>query len=518
MFEGLKSFFTGRPPQEGAKIEAASDLPAAPLPNKVKGKQATLPSYLRTAKPSTTSPLTRTDRLLANKNILDYRASADSRDTIRDFRRASPDLAAAVTAYVRTGITSGYTAIARNMDGTINPEGTNVLQQVLARMNIMNDYTIGFDDSLSIRSLSEAWAQDLVTQGACCGELVLDKARLPDKLQPVATQQIRMFPSSDGRKLIPKQFVAGNYIDLDIPTFFMVTLDADLLEPYPISPIEPAIQAVLFSADFMNDIRRVVKRAIHPRVIVTIDEEKFKKTIPNEFTGDQEAINSYMASVVQRVSDDVNNLNPEDALVVFDTFGIEVVDHGNTSLSQEYTVLQGLADAKLAAGAKVLPTILGHAGGTSNTASAEVLMFLKAVEGSIWGKLNEMLSKMLTLAVRLLGNDVYVEFTYNAIDLRPESELEAFYALRQSRVLELLSLGMITDEEASIRLSGHLPPAGYKPLSGTNFRPNTGQVPAGDGFNGASNSGSTLNQKVKSDAPTGTRGKKVEAAPLTVVS
>lgn len=495
MFERIKSFFTG------TEMSAAVALPVQPVP-KVSNKQISLPSFVRVAKPSTTTPLTRVDRLLSSTDITTYRANADSRQVIRDFTRASPDLSAAVTSYIRTGITSGYTAIAKNTDGTVNPEATASLQQVLTRMNIINDYSVGYDDSLSIRSLSEAWARDLVTVGACCGELVLDKQRLPSVIQPISSTQIRLFSSKDGRKIIPKQFIASEYYDLDVPTFFMVTLDADLLEPYPISPIETAIQAVIFSAEFMNDIRRIVKKAIHPRVVVTIDEEKFRKGVPPEFQNDSSKLTAYMASVVADLEAKVNDLAPEDAVVMFDTIGIEVVDHGNTNLSQEYTVLQDLANSKLATGAKVLPTVLGHSNGTSNTASAEVLLFMKYVEGTVWGKLNEMFSKTLTLATRLLGYDVYVEFAYNAIDLRPENELEAFKAMKQSRVLELVSLGYMSDEEASVHLTGHLPPAGFKPLVGTNFRPNTGAEPAGDGYNGASNSGSTTNQNLAPKTPT----------------
>ena len=35
--------------------------------------------------------------------------------------------------------------------------------------------------------------------------------------------------------------------------------------------------------------------------------------------------------------------------------------------------------------------------------------------------------------------------------------------------LEKLSLGLITDEEASLTLTGKLPPPGYKPRAGTMF-------------------------------------------------
>lgn len=484
------------------EMSAATDLPTPDTP-KAKGKQMVLPSFLKTAKPNPKNKLGLDERNTANKDITTYRTTSGTRETIRQFVKSSPDLSASVTSYIRTGITSGHTAVAKNPDGTFNPEASGTLAQILTRMNILNDYSLGYDDSPSLRSLCETWAKELLTYGGMAGELVLDKVRMPDKIQPVSISQIELFPSSDGKRVIPHQRIAGLDIVLDVPTFFMVSLDQDVLTPYAESPIEPALQAVLFSADFMNDIRKIVKKAIHPRVVVTIDHEKFLKHIPQDISQDPEKMTAHMNTVIQDLSESINGLEPEDAMVVFDMIGVEIQDHGNTNLSNEYKVIQDLADAKMATGAKVLPTVLGHSGGTSNVASAEVLMFMKYVEGSVWAKLNEMLSKMLTLAVRLLGHDVYVEFSFNPIDLRPESELETFKAMKQSRVLELLSIGMISDEEASVMLTGHLPPAGYKKMVGTGFRPNTAVQPAGDGYNGASNSGSTMNQNLKSDAPSG---------------
>jgi hypothetical protein len=204
---------------------------------------------------------------------------------------------------------------------------------------------------------------------------------------------------------------------------------------------------------------------------------------------------------VQALLDQVDNSNAQNALVMMDSITYDVKDHGNTNLSNEYAIIGGMINEKTAAGTKVMPTVLGHSGGTSNTASAETLLFIKHVEGAVWSKLNEMFSKMFTLGVRLYGYDVSVEFAFDPIDLRPTNELEAFAAMKQSRVLEQLSLGLITDEEASIELTGHLPPAGYKPLSGTGFRPNTSSEPTGNGYNGASNSGSTLNQNLNPSTP-----------------
>jgi hypothetical protein len=496
----------------GGEISAATEYPADPPP-KAKRGQVILPSFLTTSKPNPNSALIREDKRLYNTDLTTLRQGTSTFDTIRKFVKSSPDLSAAVTSYIRTAVTDQYTGAAKNMDGTFNPEATSALAQVITRMNVLNDYTIGYDDSYSLRAIAEVWGKEMLQYGGMAGELVLNKALLPDKFQPVSVSQIRLHPSSDGKKVIPHQLIAGQDISLDIPTFFMVTLDQDLLTPYSESPIESAIQGVLFSLDFMNDIRRIVKRAIHPRLTCTIDWEKLKKTIPPDVLNDQAKMTEYLGQIVSDLETKINGLNPEDALILLDTVAVDVIDHGNTDLSNELTVLQGLADAKLRSGAKAMPTVVGMASGTSNVASTEALMFVKFVEGAVWGKLNEMFSKMFTLAVRLLGHDVYVEFSLAPIDLRPKSELETFAALKQSRVLELLSLGLLSDEEASLILTGHLPPPGAPKLSGTMFF----QTKAAGAGDGSTNDGSTLNQNLKSKAPDGgARGqnKKADVVPL----
>lgn len=488
----------------GFDLMAATQL-ATPQTPKAPNRALTLPSYMTSSKPNPSSALTLNDRQLANTDITTLRTGTSSRQVIADFVRASPDLSAAVTSYVRLGVTEHYTAIAYNPDRTCNPEATAALAHLITIMDVLPDYSNGFDDSQSLRGLSETWARQLMLTGALAGELVLDKMRLPSKIQAIQTAQIKFYPTADAKRKTPKQEVSGNTVDLDVPTFFYVSLDQDPNDAYSSSPIEPAIQATIFSADFMNDIRRIVKRAIHPRMVVTINEEKFRKSLPPDVQGDSQKVLAYQNQIIASLQDQINGLEPEQALVVFDTLGIDVKDHGNTNLANEYEVVQGLADSRLVAGAKTMPTVLGKSDGTSNVASTEAMMFVKYAHGTITAKLNEMFSSIFTLAVRLLGHDVYVEFKFGEINLKPEAELESFYSMRQSRVLELLSLGLLSDEEASIKLTGKLPPKGFKPLSGTGFF-NAKAVPAGDGYNGASNNGSTLNQNMAPDTPTGKKG------------
>lgn len=502
MLEKIKGFFAAA---AGAVRGRASQLPPV-AEAKPPRQQQILPSYLTSAKPSTDSPLPLNDRRLADADITALRSGTSTRSIIRDFAAASPDLSAAINAYLRTGITKGYTAVAKNLDGTFNREATQALHQLLTRFDVLQNYAEGFTGVYSLRTVSEMLGRELMLYGSMAAELVLDKALIPERIVPVSVTHLKFYPDKAGRRLLPKQEVGSEKIDLDIPTFFYVALDQDTLDPYSASPLESAIQPVIFSQDFINDVRRVVKRAIHPRIQVVINEEKFRKYIPSWIAYDQDKMRDYMSQVVAEIENRINGLKPEDALVFFDMLGIQVEDHGNTNLSNEYQVVQSMADAKLATGAKTLPAVLGHGAASANIASTETLVYMKMVEGSVWAKLNEMYSRILTLAVRLLGFDVYVSFAYDTIDLRPDSELTAFRVMEQERVLELLSLGFLTDEEASIRLTGSLPPENMQPLSGTFFKKGTTAEPTDNPYNGSSNSGSTLNQNLQPKTPTEPKG------------
>lgn len=489
-----------------APFSAAADLPPPEQP-KVKKGPATLPSYLTSAQPPT-GALPRADRQLASTDITTLRTQRTTYQVLRSFIAANPDLSAAVFAYIRAAVTSRYVAVARNRDGTFNRDATNLLQQILARFDVLGDYKDGFSGIGSMRSNSEQMAKEILTYGACSCELVLDKARLPRELAPVSVTTLQF--KSDGVDLQPIQKIGDVEIDLDVPTFFYVSLDQDLLEPYSSSPMESAIQPALFATEFMNDLRRVVKKAIHPRVTVEIDYDLFVKAMPSEAQEDEVKRTAYMNAFLTDLESKLNGLEPEDALVYFNTLQTQYMTGGNTSLDAEYRVLSDIVDAKLSTGSKTMPSILGHASGSNNIASTETMLFMKSVGGAVQEKLNEIYSRALTLAVRLFGQDVVVEFRYDPIDLRPDAELEAFKVMRQDRLLKQLSLGFITDEECGLALTGSLPPPGMTKLSGTMFMdqkvgsdPN--EAPYSNQSTGGAGGGAGTQQQ-KSNAPKQAKG------------
>lgn len=478
----------------------ATELPPVVVP-KVPNKPQGQPSFSKRSRTANGDQrLTATDRRTANLDLLSLRNGTNTKSTIHDLAKVSPDLSASVWAYQRMVVTRGFSGVARNLDGTISPEGTLALQQVIARMNFLTDYVDGFAGVQSLHSVAESLCLELRYYGSASLELVLDKARLPNRLVPISTTQIEFYEDKSGYTY-PVQKATSGDINLDIPTFFYESLDQDLLQAYSDSPLEAALQAVLADTEFTNDVRRTVKRALHPRLDVEIDFEKFRDSMPLDVAGDPEAAAVYQDQFITGVQSTVNGLEPDDALVHFDSTTFDYLNNGNVTLNKEWEVLQGMVNSKMATGAKAPPAVLGHGSGSQNVASTESALFGRYCEG-IQNKINSILSRAFTLGVRLLGHDVYVQFAFDRVDLRPDSELEAFRAMKQSRVLEQLSIGMITDEEASIQLTGNLPPAGMVPLSGTFFKAGAADPNAAP----VSTTGA-LGQDLAADTPTKNKGK-----------
>lgn len=104
--------------------------------------------------------------------------------------------------------------------------------------------------------------------------------------------------------------------------------------------------------------------------------------------------------------------------------------------------------------------------------SVETLIFLKSAK-ALHTPVETVMSRILTLGCRLLGMPVTVWFRLDSLDLRPDMELEAFKAMRESRILDKLSLGLISDDEAAVELDCFPRPEGAPNLSGTMFRNNS---------------------------------------------
>lgn len=403
-------------------------------------------------------------------------AATDDRAAIRLLTRVHGDVGAAVGAQVRLANTP-LKITAYEANHQVSSRGNELVRFVLARLDVTTDYTKGYDDRMALASVKESLLKEVPQSGSCGLELVLDEQRLPSRLMPIPVRQITWQTGKEQignmRKVIPSMQIDGVDTPLDFPTIFYAALDQDPENVYSRSPLEPALHTSIFHAEVVEDIRRVVRRSGHSRLMVKLDIEKVIQSAPPNVRQDADKLIAFLDEIREQVKDEVEGLTPESALVYYDTVNADYL-HSQIGDRADYGPLMETIDGLQSTALRTPPSILGkRMGGSQNTSSTESLLFIKTAEG-LQPPVETVLTRALTLAIRLFGFDGYVKAEFTPINLRPDDELEAFKIMKQQRVLELLSLGFITDDEAAEEM-GTGPRAPNAPeLSGTMFYRNGG--------------------------------------------
>ena len=385
-------------------------------------------------------------------------------DAIRLAVRHQGTLGTAHFNLVEMAIT-GWQAVAYDMETEqVSQEAQHLLNTILTRLNTNLDYS-GFDDKIGFERVLEMLITDCVTTSGVGLELVLDKSRMPERLVPFPYDTIEWKQGSRSR--YPVQRGTGDETELDFPTIFVSDLHRSPNAAYADPIFEAALRDGRAYEQFLQDMRRVVRRAGHDRLVVTLDASRIQEVAPPEVKGDPEKLQTWMEDVRTGVEQVVDELGPEDALVVFDTVKTDLLtsDGGKA----DYVSLMNALSGNLATALKSNPSILGlRIEGSQSLSNTESLIYLK-IARAMRRPAQEVLSRALTLAIRLYGLPAYVEFKFDPIDLRPERELAAFETMRMDSDLALLSMGQITDLEFSIRRGLGTLPEGYTQLSGTGF-------------------------------------------------
>lgn len=469
------------------------------------GKQATLPTKLVNKLQSNTvasgndrgNAIPRDNTRAANQSIANFRFQNDDVAAVRALDLIDGTVSSAIFSFVEIANSPFKVTAYETMAHQYSEQGTQMARSVVSSLDTLYDYSKGYADKRSLTSTIETALQEVITTGALAGELVLDKLRLPDRINIVPYDTIEWVSRGDGTKYPQQQSTTGDPIKLDLPNFFVSELHKHANRAYASSMMTAALNSSYHFNDFLEDMRRSLRRQGHGRLNIKLITENIIAMAPDEIREDPEKMKSWMDSVQQSVIDDLAGLNPEDALVHFDSAEANLMK--GEGEKADYVPLLNALSGQHATSLKTSPSILGlRLSGSQSLSNTESLVFLKVAK-AVQRPVEEVLSRALTLATRLYGVDVYVKFRFEPINLRPEDELEAFKTMHQERVMKLLSEGFLTDEEAAQELGTGPRAPGAPPLSGTGFmRSSTGGINAED----ASPNNDPQGRALQPDTPT----------------
>lgn len=404
-------------------------------------------------------------------DIYSTRTSSDAQTLLKELFRTDPDCSAAVNAYLTTSNTDLIYTV-KDSTGEYSQDGARLLQQTIDRITRRNDYTLGYQPKSSINGIRESLKYMLLLRGAVGAELIFDKLMLPSEIRNVDMYYVKWYEKKPG-EFKPQQETteSGEKISLDIPTFFTSTFRQDPTSPYTYSYFVSAINVIAARQQVINDLYRIMNVTGFPRIDLTVMEETVVKNAPSNIKDKPEELKKWVTGIVQGVANSFNGVAPDQPFSHTDSIQAKMINDKNPGGSLQIEDIIATLNAQNQAGLKAVSAFLGRGNSGVNTATVEAQVFAMNAQ-----ELNEpidyILSEILTLALRMQGFDGIVEIKSRPVNLKPEIELEAQTVMKQSRLLEELSLGLISDEEYHLKMEGRIPLWNYPKLSGTNFRSN----------------------------------------------
>lgn len=404
-------------------------------------------------------------------DIYSTRTSSDAQTLLKELFRTDPDCSAAVNAYLTTSNTDLIYTV-KDSTGEYSQDGARLLQQTIDRITRRNDYTLGYQPKSSINGIRESLKYMLLLRGAVGAELIFDKMMLPSEIRNVDMYYVKWYEKKPG-EFKPQQETteSGEKVSLDIPTFFTSTFRQDPTSPYTYSYFVSAINVIAARQQVINDLYRIMNVTGFPRIDLTVMEETVVKNAPSNIKDKPEELKKWVTGIVQGVANSFNGVAPDQPFSHTDSIQAKMINDKNPGGSLQIEDIIATLNAQNQAGLKAVSAFLGRGNSGVNTATVEAQVFAMNAQ-----ELNEpidyILSEVFTLALRMQGFDGIVEIKSRPVNLKPEIELEAQTVMKQSRLLEELSLGLISDEEYHLKMEGRIPLWNYPKLSGTNFRSN----------------------------------------------
>lgn len=417
-------------------------------------------------------------------DIFTTRQSSDSRALLKTLFVQDPDVGAAVNAFLTVANTEPR-FVCRDIEGVIDREAQKDLQAILVALTTRFDYKAGFELRPSLRAISENMRYMVLLRGALASELILNKQKLPTKVRLIDAADLEWFETEPGNYK-PQQAPPGSSdkIPLDVPTVFVSHFRRDPTSIYSNSPFVSSINTVAARQQVVNDLYRIMKFTGFPRIELTVVEEVLLKNAPASIANDESLKANWVSQQIASLSSQMSTLEADQAFVHTDSIEAKILNDKNPASGLNISGIIETLNAQNQAALRTMSTILGRGESGVNTASVEALLFSKTAD-EINEPVGEIWSQMLTMAIRIAGHlETRVECTFDKAEMRPDLELEAQKLMRQNRLQNDLSLGVIDDDEYHMALHGRIRPDTSPILSGTNFlvtaqAPDDGTQPTG---------------------------------------
>ena len=402
------------------------------------------------------------------EDIFDSRVANDSRSLLEQLFVSDPDVSAAMNAYLTVANTD-YRITVKDLEGEDDEEGLKQVYKIIKSMTTVTDYTLKFQRKESLKSIAEGFRYMTLLRGGISGELLFDKFLTPSGIRNVDMATIKWLEPSPGVfKPVQENPNGGDDISLDVPNFFVQYYRQNPTKVYPYSPFVSAINTISSRQQVINDLYRIMKKTGYPRIEVKVIEEVLMKNAPEPVKADPVLQRKWINQRMGDITNQINNIKADSAFVHTDSSEMKVFNEGGPRQSMDVSKIIDVLNSANQSALKTMATIIGRGESGVNTASVEARIFTLSAD-ELNGPIADLLSQMFTFAMRTNGSESIVTVKFDKAEMRPELELETHLLIRQQRLRDDLSYGLITDAEYHEAIYNRPKPQGIEDFSGTGF-------------------------------------------------
>ena len=250
--------------------------------------------------------------------------------------------------------------------------------------------------------------------------------------------------------------INGFVVLSDYPTIKYAPIDALPGKPYGRAPVHPALFPALFLIALLRDLKRVVAQQGYPRLDLEIVLEKLITAFGEDIAEDPEAMKAAVEEAISQVKAIYAALQPDDAYIHTDVVKVNrpvgtVDSHSLGAIDKLVLLLERMMTRAL----KSMPLMMGTAEGTSEANANRQWEIYTASIKAIQHSVECILESLFSVALQAAGLQGVVEFRFAVLRASEELRDAQTEKLRIENAREKYNAGWITQDEASIEVTGH---------------------------------------------------------------
>ena len=370
-----------------------------------------------------------------------------ARELIRVIFDLDPICSNALFTLIRVADTDHYFLV-KKRNGSEYKEGQSAIQNFIKE--IENPQRDGFIEHFSLGQVKRQMVQSLFTQGAV--DCLLSVNKVNGSIRPTGIETLEPFNIDfgyDNNRVIPQYTPTAQ--SLDYSNFFHIPLDARMEDIRGRIPVISVLSTIFFIAKVLDDLQKVLANQGHPRIKAKVVRDILIKNMPDDIRNDRDPekkkARKWLRDTFTDLKTYLEDLKPDDSLIIYDYVDLDYLELRNTKLLDP-TPLITMLQARLIAGLKTLPTLVGiiSAGKTQGYADTETLIYLRVVT-TFQNIISDIMGKIFTQVLHLLGLQGYVEFYQQPPNLRNPQELAQWEQLELENLWNTLARGSINEDE-----------------------------------------------------------------------